>query len=62
MVQGRKPQKQLTPLELRIMQILWAAGPSPVQMVQQRRGNARATSQDRSWAGHTNIDRYEVGT
>jgi predicted transcriptional regulator len=36
MMQGRKPKKQLTPLELRIMQILWTAGPSPVQVVQQR--------------------------
>ncbi len=42
MVQGRKPQKRLTPLELRIMQILSAAGPSPVQMVQQRLGDELA--------------------
>jgi predicted transcriptional regulator len=33
---GRKSKKQLTPLELRIMQVLWAAGPLPVQAVQQR--------------------------
>ncbi|MGC2615638.1 MAG: BlaI/MecI/CopY family transcriptional regulator [Terracidiphilus sp.] len=39
MVQGRKPKKQLTPLELRIMQILWDAGPSPVQLVQERLGD-----------------------
>jgi predicted transcriptional regulator len=39
MVQGRKFKKQLTPLELRIMQILWDAGPSPVQVVQERLGD-----------------------
>jgi predicted transcriptional regulator len=39
MVEGRKLKKQLTPLELRIMQILWDAGPSPVQVVQERLGN-----------------------
>jgi predicted transcriptional regulator len=31
-----KLKKQLTPLELRIMQVLWAAGPLTVQAVQQR--------------------------
>jgi predicted transcriptional regulator len=30
-----KLKGQLTPLELRIMQVLWAAGPSTVQAVQQ---------------------------
>lgn len=29
-----KPKSQLTPVELRIMQVLWAAGPSNVQTVQ----------------------------
>jgi predicted transcriptional regulator len=36
MAQERKPNKQLTPLELRIMQVLWASGPLPVQEVQHR--------------------------
>jgi len=36
MAQQRKPKKQLTPLELRIMQVLWASGPLPVQEVQHR--------------------------
>lgn len=38
----RKSKKQLTPLELRIMQVLWAAGPSPVQAVQQKLGDELA--------------------
>ena len=42
MVQGCKPKKQLTPLELRIMQVLWADGPLPVQAVQQRLGDELA--------------------
>lgn len=33
---GRKSKKQLTPLELKIMQVLWTAGPSSVQAVQQK--------------------------
>jgi BlaI family penicillinase repressor len=41
-VQGRKPEKQLTLLELRIMQVLWTAGPLPVQAVQQRLGDELA--------------------
>jgi predicted transcriptional regulator len=32
-------KKQLTPLELKIMQVLWSSGPSSVQAVQQRLGN-----------------------
>lgn len=39
---GRKLKKQLTPLELRIMQVLWTAGPLPVQAVQQRLGDELA--------------------
>ncbi len=31
---AKKAPPQLTPLELRIMQVLWAAGPSSVQAVQ----------------------------
>lgn len=36
----RKKQstEQLTPLELRIMQVLWETGPAPVQAVQERLG------------------------
>ncbi len=36
----RKKQttEQLTPLELRIMQVLWETGPAPVQVVQERLG------------------------
>jgi predicted transcriptional regulator len=30
----RKPKSQLTPLELRVMQVLWNTGPSNVQTVQ----------------------------
>ncbi len=30
----RKPKSQLTPLELKIMQVLWSLGPSNVQAVQ----------------------------
>jgi predicted transcriptional regulator len=29
-----KPKRQLTPLELKVMQVLWSAGPSNVQAVQ----------------------------
>lgn len=32
----RKPMSQLTPLELRIMQVLWESGPSTVQAVQNK--------------------------
>jgi predicted transcriptional regulator len=39
MAQGLKLKKQLTPLELRIMQVLWTAGPSAVQAVQQKLGD-----------------------
>jgi predicted transcriptional regulator len=42
MAQGRKSKKQLTPLELRIMQVLWAGGPLPVQAVQERLGDELA--------------------
>jgi len=42
MPQGRKLEKQLTPLELRIMQVLWAAGPLPVQAVQRQLGDELA--------------------
>jgi predicted transcriptional regulator len=42
MAQARRPKKQLTPLELRIMQVLWASGPLPVQEVQQRLGDELA--------------------
>ena len=34
-----KRKKQLTPLELRIMQVLWSSGPLPVQAVQQKLGD-----------------------
>jgi predicted transcriptional regulator len=39
---GRKLKKQLTPLELKIMQVLWDAGPLSVQAVQQRLGDELA--------------------
>lgn len=39
MPQKRKPKGQFTPLELRIMQALWSAGPSTVQLVQQELGD-----------------------
>src|SRR5664279_3509996 len=42
MAPGRKLKKQLTPLELRIMQVLWRGGPLPVQAVQQRLGDELA--------------------
>lgn len=42
MAPGRKSKKQLTPLELRIMQVLWAGGPLPVQAVQERLGDELA--------------------
>ena len=42
MAPGRKSKKQLTPLELRIMQVLWAGGPLPVQAVQERLGDGLA--------------------
>ena len=42
MVRGRKPKKQLTPLELRIMQVLWASGALSVQAVQQGLGDELA--------------------
>lgn len=32
----RKPSTQLTPLELRIMEVIWEIGPASVQAVQQR--------------------------
>ncbi len=35
MPEERKTKSQLTPLELRIMQVLWAGGPLTVQAVQQ---------------------------
>lgn len=35
----RKLKKQLTPLELRIMQVLWSSGPLPVQAVQEQLGD-----------------------
>lgn len=38
MTRTAKSKKQLTPLELRIMQVLWADGPSLVQAVQSRLG------------------------
>ena len=37
----RKSPEQLTPLELEIMKVLWANGPSSVQEVQQGVGTAR---------------------
>ncbi len=39
---GRKSKRQLTPLELRIMQVLWSEGPSSVQSVQSRLGGELA--------------------
>jgi predicted transcriptional regulator len=42
MTQALKPKKQLTPLELRIMQVLWDSGPLSVQEVQQRLGDELA--------------------
>lgn len=36
MAREPKPKKQLTPVELKVMKILWASGPLPVQEVQQR--------------------------
>ena len=36
MVEKRKPQRQLTPLELQIMRVLWDFGPCNVQAVQDR--------------------------
>jgi predicted transcriptional regulator len=42
MAQKRKPKKLLAPLELRIMQVLWASGPLSVQEVQQRLGDELA--------------------
>jgi predicted transcriptional regulator len=36
---GRKQKKQLTPLELKIMQVLWTAEPLSVQAVQQKLGD-----------------------
>jgi predicted transcriptional regulator len=42
MAPGRKLKKQLTPLELRIMQVLWPGGPLPVQAVQERLGDELA--------------------
>src|ERR1700694_1576455 len=42
MAPGRKSKKQLTPLELRIMQVLWAGGPLPVQAGQGRLGDEMA--------------------
>jgi predicted transcriptional regulator len=39
---GRKLKKQLTPLELKIMQVLWDAGPLSVQAVQQKLGDELA--------------------
>src|SRR3954453_1046216 len=32
---SKKKNEQLTPLELEIMQVLWEAGPAPVQAVQE---------------------------
>jgi BlaI family transcriptional regulator, penicillinase repressor len=39
---GREPKKQFTPLELRIMQVLWACGPGSVQSVQHGLGDELA--------------------
>jgi Penicillinase repressor len=36
MTPARKPPRQLTPLELQIMHVLWDIGPAPVQAVQER--------------------------
>jgi BlaI family transcriptional regulator, penicillinase repressor len=33
-MERRKPKSQLTPLELKVMKVLWQAGPSNVQAVQ----------------------------
>lgn len=41
-MKGRKPAGQLTPLELEIMSVLWDAGPSTVQAVQERHGGGLA--------------------
>jgi BlaI family penicillinase repressor len=40
MVGKRKPQQQLTPLELEIMNVLWDYGPSNVQSVQEKLGGS----------------------
>lgn len=42
MPEERKTKSQLTPLELRIMQVLWAGGPLTVQAVQQGLGDELA--------------------
>ena len=36
MTAARKSPRQLTPLELQIMHVLWDTGPAPVQVVQER--------------------------
>jgi predicted transcriptional regulator len=41
-MKGRKPAEQLTPLELEIMSVLWDAGPSTVQAVQERHAGGLA--------------------
>ena|ERR1700733_3605488 len=40
MVGKKRPQPQLTPLELQIMSVLWDCGPSNVQAVQERLGGS----------------------
>jgi len=42
MAAARKSKRQLTPLELRIMQVLWSDGPSAVQSVQAALGGELA--------------------
>lgn len=42
MTKERETKKQFTPLELRVMQVLWASGPSSVQSVRQAMGNELA--------------------
>jgi len=37
----KQSSEQLTPLELRIMQVLWETGPAPVQVVQERLAGER---------------------
>lgn len=41
MTPSRKSQRQLTPLELQIMHVLWDLGPAPVQAVQERLGGEK---------------------
>jgi len=71
MAPGRKLKKQLTPLELRIMQVLWAGGPLPVQAVQERLGDELAYTtvqtmlnvlQRKGHVAHTSTGRFRIET